>query len=108
MDVMHELEIYKADRKKSISVFPEDSIEISGPMMIDGEKQTTHPDISRQIAMNIRTRFFFEFFLSETYFPSELLIPGKTSSYARREFSNHAGKLKIKGIYGLRMKYNAE
>lgn len=77
-------------------------------MMIDGEKQSTHPDISRQKAMNIRTRFFFEFFLSETYLPSELLVPGKESSYAQREFSNHSGKLRIKGIYGLRMKYDAQ
>lgn len=87
---MRELEIYKVDREKSMAIFPEDMIEISGPMMVDGEKQSTHPDISRQKAMNIRTRFFFEFFLSEIYLPSELLVPGKESSYARREFSNHS------------------
>lgn len=108
LNVQHELGIYKADQKKSMIISPEDAIEISGPMMVDGEKQTTHPDPSRQKAMNIRTRFFFEFFLSETYLPSELLTPGKTSSYAHHEFPGYAGKLKIKGVYGLRMKYDPQ
>jgi hypothetical protein len=75
VNVLTELETYKSDRKMSTMISPEDTFEITGPMMIDGEKQSTHADISRQKAMNIRTRFFFEFFLSETYLPTELLIP---------------------------------
>jgi hypothetical protein len=106
INIAQELELYKSDRKKSMLISPEDEISISGPMMVDGEKQTNHPDKSRQQAMNIRTRFFFEFFLSGTYIPSELLVPGQESSFARSEFPTASGKLNIRGVYGLRMKYD--
>lgn len=103
---MHELDLYKTKGKKGLFISPEDSVEISGAMMVDGEKQSTHPDPSRQNAMNIRTRFFFEFFLSGAYRPTELLVPGVESSFSRHDFPNQVGELKIKGMYGLRMKYD--
>lgn len=101
-------EYYKENKKTRLIVSPEDRVEISGPIMIDGEKQATHPDISRHERMNGRTRFFFEFFLSGTYIPTELLVPGKTSSYARRDFPHHASELVVKGAYSLSMKYDTQ
>lgn len=108
LNIMEELQSYKDPKKKGTVIMPEDMIEITGPMMIDGEKQSTHADISRQKTMNIRTRFFFEFFLSETYLPSELLVPGANSSYAIKNFPTHSGNLKVKGVYGLRMIYGPD
>ena len=68
-------ELYVQDPKTRTMVSPEDRIEISGPMMVDGEKQPNHADPSRRETMNGRTRFFFEFFLSDVYIPTELLVP---------------------------------
>lgn len=106
VDIMDEY--YKQNKKDRLIVSPEDRVEISGPMMIDGEKQATHSDVSRQEIMNGRTRFFFEFFLSGIYLPTELLVPWEESSYKRRDFPSDVSKLTVKGAYSLRMKYDAK
>lgn len=90
----------------NMMVSPGQTFKITGPMMVDGEKQSTHPDISRQKNMNIRTRFLFEFL--PWYRPTELLTLEKHSSYTHGDQSSHVAKLKIKGIYGLSLKYDEQ
>jgi hypothetical protein len=106
VDIMKELDIYKSNKSKGMMVLPDHVFEITGPMMVDGEKQWTHSDVSRQKYMNIRTRFFFEFFLSQSYLPTELLSPGNNSSYLLWDQSKHVKDLKIPGVYGLNIKYD--
>jgi len=96
LNIPQELAAYKKDKKNPIKIFPEDIITISGPMMVDGGKQSNHADISRQNTMNIRTRFFFEFTISEVYLTTKIIVPGKGSAYARKEFSGTSNTLQVK------------
>lgn len=86
----------------TIFVKPETKIEISGPMMIDWEHQLNSPDKDRQKKMNSRTRFFFEFMIPGTYLATELLEPGKNSSFRKTEFGKPSDKFEVKWVYDVR------
>ncbi|MFZ5341286.1 MAG: hypothetical protein ACOZBL_01620 [Patescibacteria group bacterium] len=58
-----------------MKISSKDYIEIFGPLMIDGEHQSTHHLEDRRRKMNLRVRFLFEFIVAKTYFPTELLVP---------------------------------
>lgn len=84
-------------------VSPEDRVEFSGPLMVDGMHRI-HPDADKRENMNARTRFFFEFAVTDTFYPTEIIEPGESSSFARTGFENPASGLKVKGTYDLRYK----
>lgn len=86
----------------TIFVKPDTKIEISGPMMIDGEHQLNSADPDRQKKMNARTRFFFEFITPWTYLATELIEPGKVSSFRKTEFGKPSDKFEVKWVYDLR------
>ncbi|MDD5213396.1 MAG: hypothetical protein PHG82_03150 [Candidatus Gracilibacteria bacterium] len=86
----------------TIFVKPDTKIEISGPLMIDGEHQMNSGDDDRKEKMNARTRFFFEFITPGTYLPTELLEPGKDSSLRKTEFGKPSDKFELKGVYDVR------
>lgn len=86
---------------KGIDIVPTDTISLSGPMMIDGEIQSTHPDPERQKVMNRRTRFAFEFFAS-AYLPTEAAVPTKRAIKNRDTISTPAAGLRYFKMYALR------
>ena len=58
IDIAKEL---SSPKKNMSKVTEEDTIEISGPMMIDGLHMDNSSNPDRKKYMNARTRFFFEF-----------------------------------------------
>lgn len=76
---------FKLPISKRMKITPEDTIEITGPMMIDG-LHMFNSDGDRAGKMNTRTRFFFEFAVSGVFLPTELLEPGETSSFRKEKF----------------------
>lgn len=89
--------------KDRVKVSPEDSITFSGPLMVDGMHRI-HPDPDKRENMNARTRFFFEFAVTDTFYPTEILEPSDSSAFARQGFEHPASNLKVKGTYDLRYK----
>lgn len=89
--------------KERMKVSPDDRVEFSGPLMVDGMHRI-HPDADKRENMNARTRFFFEFAVTDTFYPTEIIEPGKDSTFARTAFENPASGLKVKGTYDLRYK----
>lgn len=100
IDVAAEIAAQKEGKPVSM-VRPSDTIRLTGPMMIDGEIQSTSDDPSRRERMNARTRFFFEF-VATIYLPTEVLTPGEGVLPAREDFSGPESELVQKYSYALR------
>jgi len=70
-------------------------------MMIDGVHQDNHNDPDRREFMNSRTRFFWELASTQRLYFSELLEPGKDSSFRKTDFGkDKLGKIADKLIEG--------
>lgn len=100
IDIAAEIEAFKAGKPLTMTV-PNDSVRLTGPMMVDGEIQATHDDPARSRRMNARTRFFFEF-VTTIYLPTEVLTPKDSVLPERTDFVGAESELSIKYLYSLR------
>ena len=73
LDMEAELAAFKSGKPLTV-VSPSDNVRLTGPMMLDGEKQATSDEPERRARMNARTRFFYEF-AATIYLPTEVLSP---------------------------------
>ncbi|MDD2487534.1 MAG: LysM domain-containing protein [Candidatus Gracilibacteria bacterium] len=102
VDLVSEMKRFRNGKTGSMQIRPTSKIELSGPIMIDGEHQITSLDEDRRKKMNARTRMFFEFVVPGLYLPTEILEPGKNSSFRKDKFQKNQDNLKIKGTYDVR------
>lgn len=99
VDIAQEIGKKKSDM---LRVNPDDTIELSGPMMIDGVHMATSSDPDKRENMNSRTRFFFELVAMGDLLPTEILEPGAKSTFRKDGFERITDALKVKGTYDLR------
>lgn len=102
VNIAEQIKLFKTTKKWLIEVKPSSKIEISWPLMIDWEHQSTSEDKDRREKMNARTRMFFEFIVPQLYLPTELLEPWKDSSFRKDKFSRHQDNLKVLWVYDVR------
>lgn len=98
IDLVSEL---KKKPSEQTQVTPDDMFEITGPMMIDG-LHMYNADAERVRKINARTRFFFEFAVSDKFLPTELLEPNETSSFRNLQLNDVAQHIRVKANYGLK------
>lgn len=92
---------FEKPKQEYLKIRESDTIELSGPMLIDGVHMS-NSDLDRQKNMNARTRFFFEFVASGVLLPTEILEPGKETTFRKEKFGKLTDGLSIKGVYDLR------
>ena len=95
-----EIKAFKTGKSKTI-IRPNDSIRLTGPIMLDGEIQPTSEDPERRERMNARTRFFYEF-AATIYLPTEVLTPGEDTLPERSEIISLQSEMQQKYLYSLR------
>lgn len=115
IDILAELEKYKNNPKEWMIIKSTDIINFKWPMMVDGYVQKFHPDPDRRENMNARTRFYWEFLVTQDYTVTELLEPGEKSSFRHNDIETYpnwtpvseldktVNMLKVKWVFDVRV-----
>jgi hypothetical protein len=82
--------------KDQFKVSPEDTVEISGPVMSDGFHMFNLKDPVERTKMQGRQRFFFELLATQTFFPSEVIEPTPGSLMHQTKFRETTDTVKTK------------
>jgi len=92
----------KKDIANQMMIKPNDTIELSWAMMIDGLHMMNSESTDRAHNMNVRTRFLWEFITSGMFLATEIIEPTPKSSFWLNDFKNSFNDIDIKYTYDVR------
>ncbi|MDD2870981.1 MAG: hypothetical protein PHS49_03240 [Candidatus Gracilibacteria bacterium] len=101
-------EEFAKSKDDMFKIFPDDKIELYGPIVIDGLHMVNSDDSDKRKNMNARTRFYFEMIGIDTFYVSESLEPQNGSIGVGVNHNEIFNKLVSKGVYALKKGDTAE